>query len=286
MILTNWEFFIDSGNPVVGATVKVRDAVVSHPNTGTVLSSTSTDSNGMWTFTGLSATAKDVEVIWGAVRPVPQVVQGHDAARGRRDLLRHGGAVPASRAQPLAAPGVAGETVLWVDANGALKKRSGVAGATSTVADFDAAGSNNVLRSTGWGKVATADIVADAVTQRVGTFVNSPSLVNTTALTALGLSSGAITTTVGGNILLLATFMGVKTTVTGFVNIQLYIDGSPAPLHAYYQDQTANLNYDSSFSHMLAAGGTHTYAFYWACPTAASTISMVQGLLQAIELKK
>jgi hypothetical protein len=66
MDLKNWEFFED-GTAVIGATVKVRDAVLSHPNTNTVLASTVVDSNGMWAFTGLTDTAKDVEVLWGNV---------------------------------------------------------------------------------------------------------------------------------------------------------------------------------------------------------------------------
>lgn len=66
MDLRNWEFY-DSGDPLVGATVKVRDAILTHPNAGTVLATTTTDNNGAWTFTGLTDTAKDVEVIWGNV---------------------------------------------------------------------------------------------------------------------------------------------------------------------------------------------------------------------------
>jgi hypothetical protein len=66
MDVRNWEYFVDNGLPVVGATVKARDAVLTHPNTGTVLATTSTDSNGMWAFVGLTDTPKDVEVIWGA----------------------------------------------------------------------------------------------------------------------------------------------------------------------------------------------------------------------------
>jgi hypothetical protein len=65
MDLRNWEFFIDNGNPVVGATVNVRAATLSHPNTGTVLATTTTDANGMWVVTGLTPTPKDIEVIWG-----------------------------------------------------------------------------------------------------------------------------------------------------------------------------------------------------------------------------
>jgi hypothetical protein len=65
MQLRNWEFF-DNGNPVVGASVYVRDGVLTHPNTNTVLAATSTDTNGMWQFGSLTDTPKDVEVVWGA----------------------------------------------------------------------------------------------------------------------------------------------------------------------------------------------------------------------------
>jgi hypothetical protein len=66
MQLRNWELF-DTNLPVIGATVNVRDAILAHPNTGTVVASTTTDSNGMWAVTGLTDTPKDVEVIWGNV---------------------------------------------------------------------------------------------------------------------------------------------------------------------------------------------------------------------------
>lgn len=144
MDLLNWEFFIDSGNPVVGATVKVRDAVLSHPNTGTVVATTSTDSNGMWTFTGLSATAKDVEVIWGASGQYHKWYKGmtqHVVAA----IFFDTGARFKQQGSPLAAPGVAGETLLWVDANGVLKKRSGVAGAISTLLDTETGARKNLV---------------------------------------------------------------------------------------------------------------------------------------------
>jgi hypothetical protein len=65
MDLRNWEFYVDNGNPVNGAAVYVRDAVLTHPNANTVVASTTTDPNGMWAVTGLTNTPKDVEVVWG-----------------------------------------------------------------------------------------------------------------------------------------------------------------------------------------------------------------------------
>lgn len=65
MDLRNWEFY-ESGDALVGATVRVREAVLTHPNADTILASTTTDVNGAWAFTGLTNTPKDVEVIWGS----------------------------------------------------------------------------------------------------------------------------------------------------------------------------------------------------------------------------
>jgi hypothetical protein len=66
MDLRNWEYYQNSSIALVGASVKVRDAVLTHPNTGTVLATTTTDSNGMWAFVGLTDTPKDIEVVWGS----------------------------------------------------------------------------------------------------------------------------------------------------------------------------------------------------------------------------
>jgi len=62
--LRNWEVFAGSGSPVAGATVEVIEASLVHPNTGTPISTTTTDSNGMWAFTGLTDTGKDVKVTY------------------------------------------------------------------------------------------------------------------------------------------------------------------------------------------------------------------------------
>jgi hypothetical protein len=67
MDLRNWEFYVDNGSPVVGANVYIRDAILTHPNTGTVVGSAITNSNGMWAVTGLTNTPKDVEVVWGNI---------------------------------------------------------------------------------------------------------------------------------------------------------------------------------------------------------------------------
>lgn len=61
MDLRNWEFFA-SGSAVSGANVYLYTASLSHPNLGSVLTSTITDSSGFWQFTSLSDGAYDVRV--------------------------------------------------------------------------------------------------------------------------------------------------------------------------------------------------------------------------------
>ena len=62
------EYYAVSGLPVVGAQVDIWDAVLGTP-AGSPLTSTTTDPNGWWTFTGLTDTPKDVRVTFaGYVR--------------------------------------------------------------------------------------------------------------------------------------------------------------------------------------------------------------------------
>ncbi len=63
MDLRNWEFNT-LGSAVVGADVYVYEATTSHPNPNSVLSSTTTNSDGMWSFAGLTDTPKDVKVVY------------------------------------------------------------------------------------------------------------------------------------------------------------------------------------------------------------------------------
>jgi hypothetical protein len=66
MRLRNWEHSASSGLPIPGATVEARAASLVSPNSGTVIASTSTDSNGMWEFVSLPDSATDIKVISGA----------------------------------------------------------------------------------------------------------------------------------------------------------------------------------------------------------------------------
>jgi hypothetical protein len=54
-VLSNFEIS-DKGLPIVGATVELRVAADTQPNVSSVVSATTTDTNGKWSFTGLTQT--------------------------------------------------------------------------------------------------------------------------------------------------------------------------------------------------------------------------------------
>lgn len=64
MDLRGFEANVTTGNPVVGATVNVREANLITPNVTSVLATTTTDANGVWEFAGLSDTPKDVDITY------------------------------------------------------------------------------------------------------------------------------------------------------------------------------------------------------------------------------
>lgn len=63
MDLRNYEFYEDSGLPLVGATVTVYEGTLSHPPV-TLITATTTNTDGMWQAAGLSETPKDVKVTY------------------------------------------------------------------------------------------------------------------------------------------------------------------------------------------------------------------------------
>lgn len=99
MDLRNWETFVDTGAAVVGALVEVMAASLTHPNPNPVLDSTSTDSNGMFEFTGLSDGPKDVKLTYqgkirwmkGLARHSIDLAQGSDFTPADQNLLKNGG---------------------------------------------------------------------------------------------------------------------------------------------------------------------------------------------------
>ncbi len=64
VVLREWETFAGSNTPVVGATVQARAASNTHPNTGTVVASTTTNASGMWEFTSLADGTYDISIVY------------------------------------------------------------------------------------------------------------------------------------------------------------------------------------------------------------------------------
>jgi hypothetical protein len=77
-VLTGFELYTIGGLSVVGATVEVWNAAAGTP-AGSPIASTTTDSNGEWTFTGLTDTPKDVKVTFtgGVVRWYKGLTSAH-----------------------------------------------------------------------------------------------------------------------------------------------------------------------------------------------------------------
>jgi hypothetical protein len=179
MDLRNWEFYEENNQPLVGATVRVRDASLSHPNTGTVLASTVTDPNGMWAFTGLSNTAKDVEVIWGSSG------QYHRWYKGK---TQHG------------------VSIVFFE-------------------DWGAPGTNNILKSAGWGKLTTDDVSNNAITQTAEA-IGSAISPTTTSTTAVNMNDMAVTLTTSAGSSIVAILAGTFSHSTnGNVVIAINVDG-------------------------------------------------------------
>jgi hypothetical protein len=98
--LRNWEFFAGTSAAVTGANVSVYEASLTHPNPNSPLDTAITDGNGMWSFTGLSDTAKDVKVEYSSrikwykgltLHSVYAVREHADDPHVEQNLLRNGG---------------------------------------------------------------------------------------------------------------------------------------------------------------------------------------------------
>src|SRR5262245_11069703 len=64
--LQDWETFTGTNTPVVGAAVNARVASTSHPNAGAIVASTTTGSNGQWSFAALADNTYDVDITYNS----------------------------------------------------------------------------------------------------------------------------------------------------------------------------------------------------------------------------
>lgn len=195
MDIRNWEFY-DSGLALVGATVNVRDAILAHPNTTTILATTTTDINGAWAFTGLTDTAKDVEVIWGNVGQYHKWYKG--LTRHDTGVIFFEEPVEFKQVASLGTAAGAGSSILAFKTDGEPIFRSGAAGAETKIATFT--GATGVLKAGGWGTIGSAEITDDSI---INTDVNSGAAIALTKIAHVGAgnvlrSSGGVN--VGGQI--------------------------------------------------------------------------------------
>jgi hypothetical protein len=278
MEIRNWEFY-ESGEPLVGATVKVRDAVLTHPNAGTILASTTTDINGAWAFTGLTDTAKDVEVIWGSTSQYHRWYKG--MTRHTTGTIFFEEPQEFKQVASLATAAGAGASILGFKTDGEPIFRSGAAGAETKIATYT--GATGVLRASGWGSVATTDIAANAISQSVVAAWGAQSTTSA-SLVAIPSSTTASITVLGGTVLIFVHLLGVSASPANFVNIQLWQDAGVLA-NMVFDDMTGNRDSKSYVSSFTPAAGAHTWHLQWSI-LGGSTLACIDGRLTVVELKR
>lgn len=251
MDLRNWEFYEDN-LPLVGATVKVRDAVLTHPNSGTVLASTVTDSNGMWAFTGLTDTAKDVEVIWGSVGQYHRWIKGmtrHNTGKHIfTETLTASGLVTAS----------AGLTVV-----GALTLPAG--------------------------SVETADLAANAVTEarRALAVTGSPTTTSATYVDLTDMDTGSFTT-FGGPLLVHLVCVVQHTVANTLISMALSLDAAAEQGEVAVQPPAIgqSVTLATAFLFTGVTAGSHRVKGRWSTNAATAFAVGTQRRMIVVELKK
>lgn len=159
MDLRNWEFYT-SGSAVVGADVYVYDASLAHPNPNAPLASTVTNSDGMWAFTGLTDTAKDVKVVFGTKAKWYKGLTRHSVGIVFIDDYPTSDFLQVLGQSSVAAPGASTALGrLYMKTDGKLYGRY-ENGSEYKLADF--AGATGVLKAAGWGTIANAEVTAAA----------------------------------------------------------------------------------------------------------------------------
>ncbi len=248
--LRNWEFNQVTGLPVVGATVTVYTGTLTHPP---VTSETSgvTNGDGLWSFTGLTDTPKDVKVVANGQTKWYKGMSKHGVtAMFFEDSLRFKQA-----ASIASAPG-AGASVLAFKTDGEPIFRSGAAGAETKIATYT--GATGVLKSTGWGTVATADMAANSVTNILLSYT-AGSLHSGATITASTLfdflANQSFTVARADSIVEIVTRGGGQVTLTavGVVGSRMYIDSAGA--NTLYRLGSQRVMVANEFANPFAGAG-------------------------------
>lgn len=189
MDLRGYEFNQVTGLPVVGATVTVYTGTLTHPPV-TAVTSGVTNGDGLWSFTGLTDVPKDVKV------------EANGQVKWYKGMSRHGTStiffeepIRFKQVASIAAAPGAGASVLGFLTDGEPIFRSGAAGAQTKIATYT--GATGVLKSTGWGTIAAADIGTGAVTSAAildGTIATADLAANSVSLTGQVVGSSGLQT--------------------------------------------------------------------------------------------
>ena len=304
MDLRNWEFNT-LGSAVSGADVYVYDASLTHPNAGSILSSTTTNSDGMWAFTGLTNTAKDVRVVYQGKTKWYKGLTRHSVGVMFIDDQETTDYLQLVGQSSVSAPGAS--TVLGRVYMKTSGKRFGryENGSEYQIADF--AGATGVLRSGGWGTIQTADIAdsqvttakiadlnvttgklaANSVTQS-GYVEGSTSGPTTTSSSYADLAEMSVTLTTTGGDLLVDFDAGAYASTGGLTaTFAISLDGaSEVHIRDYNLGSSAvtPLSLHHRFTSVSAA--SHTVKIRWKTSGGTITAFGTQRSLRVVELKK
>lgn len=289
MELRNWEFNT-TGSAIAGADVFVYEASLTHPNAGSILASTTTNSDGMWAFTGLTDTAKDVKVEYqskakwykGLTKHSVGIVFIDDYPTSDYVQLLGQGSAPSDPA--------AGIARLWFDSASGNPKFKYGNGTVVEIATYEGADSGEVLRAGGWGNVATGDVAANAISQvtTASLSTSGPSTTSTSFVTVPELEVTVTPASVGSLLLVIAELTHTNDTAGAVNEFGLNIDGGANTFNRSVTIGTAGYLHTNQF-HIAFTGlsaAAHTLAFRWLTSAGTMSSQVQRRSLTVIEFKK
>lgn len=290
MDLRNFEFYEDSGLALVGAPVTIYEGTLTHPPV-TVVASTVTNGDGMWTAAGLSETPKDVKVAYSGI------------TKWYKGMTRHGLSAMWHEEPPTfkhaATPGAvaAGTTKGYFKSDGQWYSKTG-----GTELRYHNTGTTITSTDIADGTIVNADINAaaaiafsklEAKVARMQTLVMG-SDVNTSGTTQVEMSSGYHITHTAASAANKITLMAVFSIVYGVnegATFAFWKDGTNWSAITGYllPNAAAGGIFLATHCYSVAAGDTasHTYSPAWASAGAyqvdASGASVANGLFILLE---
>jgi hypothetical protein len=288
--LTDWETFVGTNTPVVGATVEAIVAATSHPNAGAVVSSTVTGSNGQWSFAALADNTYDIKISYNG------------RTKWRKGLSKFPNAITgASFATQVANRLLAGPTT-GADATPTFRALVGAdfpANTTPLASLINNAGSNKVIGSAAAGAwvetaLTTAFLpVIHQVSVSIGVLAD-PTFTSTGFLGIEGDFGGgslatSLTLTAGSSVIAIATVSGSHGTSGEFMYLRLHDSVSTTTkgevaVKTAAANQLLNLVTIGYWTGLAA--GAHTFTVQGRVDAGTATWSGTRRHLIVLEIKK